>query len=116
MNVVTKSGTNDWKGSAFAYYRPSDWTADRADGVPPREAEKVNLGASFGGPVIRDRLFFFASYEQQRQDTTYPIDEVVRTQRGDPQRELAGLPPHVGRGLRPDAGRGRLLRPARLPG
>jgi len=79
VNVVTKSGSNDWKGSAFGYYRPSDWTATRADGVEPREAKKVNLGASFGGPIAKDRLFFFASYEQQRQDTTFPIDEVVRT-------------------------------------
>lgn len=77
VNVVTKSGTNEWKGSAFGYYRPSEWTSARADGVEPREAKKVNLGASLGGPVLRDRLFFFASYEQQRQDETYPLSSAV---------------------------------------
>lgn len=82
VNVVTKSGTNEWKGSAFVYYRPSEWTATRADGVEPREAEKYNLGGSVGGPVLRDRLFFFASWEQQRQDETIPLSSSVAQAEG----------------------------------
>lgn len=77
VNVVTKSGSNEWKGSAFAYYRPSEWTATRRDGVEPGESEKTNLGGSLGGPVLADRLFFFASYEQQRQDETVPLGPSV---------------------------------------
>lgn len=82
LNVVTKSGTNEWKGSAFGYYRPSEWTATRRDGVEPREAEKINLGGSVGGPLLSDRLFFFASYEQQRQDETVPLDPSVAQAEG----------------------------------
>lgn len=77
VNVITKSGSNEWHGAVFGYYRPSDWSATLADGTEPRDSKKYNLGASFGGPAIKDRLFFFASYEQQRQDTTIPLSGSV---------------------------------------
>lgn len=79
INVVTKSGSNDWHGSALAYLRPNSFVSDLADGSVPRESDKKNFGGSFGGPIMKDKLFFFLSYEQQRQNTTVPIGSGVRT-------------------------------------
>lgn len=78
VNVITKGGSNDFKGSAFYYYRPSNWSAKLANGTDPRDSKKDNLGASLGGPVLKDRLFFFGSYERQRMNTTIPISSVVQ--------------------------------------
>jgi hypothetical protein len=70
VNVVTKSGTNRWQGSAFWYYRDDALTStgpiQKRDGEPKAPFEAHQLGATAGGPVLRDRLFFFASYDGQR--------------------------------------------------
>lgn len=79
VNVITKSGSNDFHGAALGYYRPSDWSAKLADGTDPKDSKRTNLGANLGGPLLRDRLFFFGSYEQQRQDTTNPVFSSVQT-------------------------------------
>jgi Carboxypeptidase regulatory-like domain/TonB-dependent Receptor Plug Domain len=77
VNVVTKSGTNALRGSAYEYFRNSRLDArdffnrgpyfdDDGNPIPP--PLKYNLfGASAGGPIARDRHFFFASYEGFRQ-------------------------------------------------
>jgi hypothetical protein len=77
VNVVTKSGTNALRGSAYEYFRTSRFDArdffnrgpyfdDDGDPMPP--PLRYNLfGASAGGPIARDRHFFFASYEGFRQ-------------------------------------------------
>ena len=77
VNVITKSGSNDFHGSLLGYYRPSEWSAKLANGTDPRDSKKNNLGGSFGGPAVKDRLFFFGAYERQRQDTTIPISSIV---------------------------------------
>ncbi len=77
VNVVTKSGSNDFHGSVFGYYRPSDWSAKLADGTDPKDSKKNNLGLSIGGPILKDSLFFFGTYERQRQNTTIPISSIV---------------------------------------
>lgn len=63
VDAVTRSGTNDFSGSAYYIYRDNSWTGKR-DGVKFTgfEDEKT-LGFTLGGPILRDRLFFFASYE-----------------------------------------------------
>ncbi|MDQ3062386.1 MAG: carboxypeptidase-like regulatory domain-containing protein, partial [Acidobacteriota bacterium] len=70
INVVTKSGTNRFTGSAFEYFRdeslnarsPLLVAANRA-----RPAGQINqFGGTFGGPIRRDRIFFFGAYEGQR--------------------------------------------------
>jgi hypothetical protein len=73
-NLVTRSGTNQFHGSAFEFIRNSSLDArnffDLAQ-VPP--FKRNQFGTSIGGPVIRDRTFFFAEYEglrQRRADTT----------------------------------------------
>jgi len=68
--VQTKSGTNTYHGTLFGYFRNSDFNA--ADSV----AHKVlpfsdqQFGGTFGGRIIKDKLFFFFSYEGERQPLT----------------------------------------------
>jgi hypothetical protein len=75
VNAVTKSGTNDYHGSAFYLLRPSDFarkneyfteleqSLGREVNVAPTQHQ---FGGSIGGPIKRDKLFFFGSYEQQK--------------------------------------------------
>ena len=70
INVVTRSGTNNFTGGAFYEYSNNDLRGDSvtADGVTrpvaPIEADR-RWGAFLGGPIIPNRLFFFAAYERQ---------------------------------------------------
>ena len=69
VNLITKAGTNSWHGAAFEYYRSrgftaNDWFNNHADPVVPRTPLVRNTyGGAFGGPVVRNRAFFFYSYE-----------------------------------------------------
>lgn len=83
VNAVTKSGSNDWHGSAFYSNRNKKWSrtndffeaveqnlnASLAPGVPLRKVvpapTQQQFGGSFGGPIKKDRAFFFFAYEQQ---------------------------------------------------
>jgi hypothetical protein len=68
--LTTRSGTNDWHGGAFDYFRndvmdANDWFANQAQ--TPRAPERHNdFGAFLGGPIARDNTFFFLSYEGAR--------------------------------------------------
>lgn len=64
INVVTKSGTNDYKFGGFFEYSDNGMRGDSVKGLPvaPVEPEK-RWGAWLGGPIIKDRLFFFGAYE-----------------------------------------------------
>jgi hypothetical protein len=70
VNVQTKSGTNAYHGTLYGYFRNSDFNA--ADSV----AHKVlpfsdqQFGGTVGGPILKDRLFFFFAYEGERQPNT----------------------------------------------
>ena len=77
INAVTKSGTNEFKGSVYYVYRDDSLTGDRfnrTDGsyaAPPKFKEDVK-GFTLGGPVIPDKLFFFASYEELKSTRNAP--------------------------------------------
>jgi hypothetical protein len=77
INVVTKSGSNAFTGSAFAYARPhsleSDYkTVNSIEGTVNTVASKLSdAGATFGGPVRRDELFFFGAIDPQWETTTF---------------------------------------------
>ncbi|MFN0022580.1 MAG: carboxypeptidase regulatory-like domain-containing protein, partial [Parvularculaceae bacterium] len=66
INVVTKSGSNEFHGSAFFNYAGSGLQGDSIEGSPFTVASynDYNWGASVGGPIIKDKLFFFAAYEE----------------------------------------------------
>ncbi|HXW93713.1 MAG TPA: TonB-dependent receptor [Terriglobales bacterium] len=74
ISVVTKSGTNLFHGSAFDFVRNTDFDANAYFNIPaglPRNNLKRNqFGGTFGGPIVKNRLFFFASYQGQRQIET----------------------------------------------
>jgi hypothetical protein len=68
VNVVIKSGTNFWHGSAYYFHR-NDAVAKPNPFNPPDAPSKLrnhNFGFSIGGPIIKDRAFFFLSMEGQR--------------------------------------------------
>lgn len=66
INVVTKSGSNEFHGGAFFNYSGSGLQGKSFEGnkftIEPYD--DFNWGASIGGPIIKDRLFFFAAYEE----------------------------------------------------
>ncbi len=66
INVVTKSGSNRFSGSGFFEYSDDGLRGNTVDGDPvgPVEPDK-RYGIVFGGPIIKDRLFFFLGYEHQ---------------------------------------------------
>ena len=68
LNAVTKSGTNEWHGSLFQYYRNQDYGRD----VPVLRATEFNrrqTGFTLGGPIVKDRLHFFTANEWTREST-----------------------------------------------
>ena len=70
VNIITKSGTNDYHGSAFEYARNSFWDARNffdPVGTPHTQFINNQFGGSFGGPIFHDKTFFFGAYEGQRE-------------------------------------------------
>src|SRR5713101_7403541 len=70
INVITKSGTNNIHGSAFEYFRTEALTAATSDGRPLDGFRSNQFGGSLGGPLIKDKLFFFAAGEGIRENLT----------------------------------------------
>jgi hypothetical protein len=71
INVTTKSGTNQFRGSLFEYFRNDRLDAknffdSKAAPIPP--FTRNQYGGTIGGPILRNRLFFFANYEGLRED------------------------------------------------
>ena len=64
VNVVSKSGTNNVHGSLFHYQRLEALTSNTSDGKPLDGFHREQFGGSIGGPIKRDKLFFFGSFEQ----------------------------------------------------
>ncbi|MGP0074230.1 MAG: carboxypeptidase regulatory-like domain-containing protein [Bryobacteraceae bacterium] len=77
VNVGVKSGSNEFHGTAYAYGRTSSWDANNffsnevGQPLPPLALEQY--GASIGGPIIRDRLFFFGNFESQQYNVGSPF-------------------------------------------
>ncbi len=70
ISIITRSGTNQFHGTAFDYLRndvldANDWFADNKGLPKPRERQN-DFGGTLGGPVLKDRTFFFFSYEGLR--------------------------------------------------
>ena len=75
VNTVTKSGTNDFHGQLFYYLRDNELGARNPrsfhpqTGLPLKPVDKRHqFGGAIGGPIVRDKAFFFFSYDQQKRD------------------------------------------------
>jgi len=91
VNVVTKSGTNRFHGDGFEFLRNSDldsrnfFDLDQTNPVTGQELpgtargvfRRNQFGGTFGGPILKDRLFFFTDYQGTREDRGYTTGETV---------------------------------------
>ncbi|HEY6250064.1 MAG TPA: carboxypeptidase regulatory-like domain-containing protein [Candidatus Angelobacter sp.] len=73
INIVTKTGTNQWHGDAFGFFRNQSLEAtnfiNQVAGFGKAFDQHLYLGGSLGGPIVKDKLFWFTTYEFQRLDT-----------------------------------------------
>jgi hypothetical protein len=81
INLVTKSGSNTWHGAAFEFYRgtlfeANDWFSNAA-GVPRTPLVRNTFGGALGGPIVKNKLFFFYSYEGRRDATSTGETRIV---------------------------------------
>lgn len=88
VSIQTKAGTNQLHGDAYEFFRPN-FTAARPYGFlgatePPSILKQHNYGGTLGGPVKRDKAFFFGSYERTQQanaytylDSTPPVNQIT---------------------------------------
>src|SRR5258706_1098044 len=78
LTVVTKTGTNNFEGSAYEFYRDKSLnektTGEKNAGAGKSPYRRDQYGASLGGPIIKDRAHFFVTGERTKRDTSYIID------------------------------------------
>jgi hypothetical protein len=79
VNVVTKSGSNEFRGNVFGFLRHKSFQARNAFApVEDPPFTRAQYGATFGGPIKRDRTFFFTAFEQRRrQESSFFSSDVV---------------------------------------
>ena len=79
INIVTRSGSNDFHGSAYFFYRDHNMAAypglERVPIDPNPFFARRNPGANLGGPIKKDKLFFFFSYEHMNQASVFADQE-----------------------------------------
>ena len=96
INIVTKSGTNDWHGSAFLFERNRNLQAlpalNRGQAAPPFDRQQY--GGSVGGPIKKDRAWWFFSYERRHQNANeqtgirdFASHQVLTSSAGAPVRD-----------------------------
>jgi outer membrane receptor protein involved in Fe transport len=78
IKVVTKSGTNEFKGSVFEFFRDKGLNGkshtEEVSNLPKGGYRKHQYGASVGGPIVKNQTHFFAAFERIQQDTTQPVN------------------------------------------
>jgi outer membrane receptor protein involved in Fe transport len=79
ITAITKSGGNDLHGQAFWFYQPNDWVSDLPKNfqysslVTNQDYRRNQPGLSLGGPIIKDKLHYFLSYERDDERATKPV-------------------------------------------
>ncbi|MBA3569374.1 MAG: carboxypeptidase regulatory-like domain-containing protein [Pyrinomonadaceae bacterium] len=76
LNILVKTGTNDFHGSAYEFLRNDNFDARNFFEGKRNEFKNNNFGGVIGGPIIRNRTFFFAGYEGQR-ESVFPPSAVI---------------------------------------
>jgi hypothetical protein len=79
VSVVTKSGTNQFHGSAFEFFRNGHLDARNTFSAEKLPYHQNQFGGTFAGPILRNRLFFFLNYEGGRQVQPQPAYSIVPT-------------------------------------
>jgi hypothetical protein len=78
VNVVTKSGGNDFHGSIFLFERDKRLNANdffsKQGGTAKPPFSRQQFGGSIGGPIVKEKTFFFFALERQREETSFPAD------------------------------------------
>jgi Carboxypeptidase regulatory-like domain/TonB-dependent Receptor Plug Domain len=91
VNMVTKSGTNRNQGTAFYFGRYGALLSENSDGTKDENFSQHQFGGSFGGPIKRDKAFFFFSYDQneeQRDKSKAAFDDPAVNPNGEGRRLL----------------------------
>jgi len=72
INAVTKSGTNEWKGTAYTYFRDKSFNGKKVEDkeLTLTDQSTLSYGASVGGPIIKNKLFIFFNAEKEK--SSYP--------------------------------------------
>src|SRR5206468_2297857 len=82
VNIATRSGTNQFSGEAFEFYRNDRFDSRNAFNTPPARKSPFNrnqFGGALGGPIARNRTFFFLTYEGLRQRQGIDLNSGVLT-------------------------------------
>ncbi|HEY3160508.1 MAG TPA: carboxypeptidase regulatory-like domain-containing protein [Vicinamibacterales bacterium] len=78
LNVVTKSGTNDVRGSAFTLFRDTAMNAttesETLNHLPKQDYRRYQYGGSLGGPILPNKVFYFGAFERTQQDTKQTVN------------------------------------------
>ena len=78
MNIVTKSGTNQFQGSGFTLFRDTWMNAttetEKLSNVDKQDYRRYQFGGSFGGPIVQNRAHFFAAAERTQLDTSQTVN------------------------------------------
>jgi len=97
INAVTKSGTNTFKGSVYDYYRNENLAGKTPTDNPEVERKKLDeftsntVGFTLGGPILKNKVFFFTNVEIQRDKTPKPYDFAEFTGSEVTQNEINSL-------------------------
>jgi outer membrane receptor protein involved in Fe transport len=84
FNVITKSGTNEFHGDAFLYFNPRSFVRDvKSDAIPftgsaPNGYSEVDAGFDIGGPIVKDKLWFFGAFNPQHRKNYFLTQTFLR--------------------------------------
>lgn len=99
VNIVTRSGTNEFQGNAYYAYKDDSMIGDKygSRSFDPGEVDEKEYGFTFGGPIIEDRLFFFVSYDEYESADPYDFTNSDNVNGREPgfYNELASLVQNV---------------------
>ena len=89
VNLATRSGTNGYHGELFEFFRNNDLDArnyfnpvtdSKGNSVPQASFKRNEFGADFGGPIVKNKVFFFLAYEGLRQRQSLTVTSTVPSQ------------------------------------
>jgi outer membrane receptor protein involved in Fe transport len=75
INIITRSGTNEFSGSAFGFFRDDSMDSSNVENQEPSTLERQQWGGTLGGPIVSDKAFFFGSFEVLDETRGVNIDQ-----------------------------------------